>query len=184
MPVGNVSLGRGGFARLLVLVGRSLQRVRRAARDHEHEGAKDEHDAHEGGQLAGPREDQAEHGQDPAQRIDDEHGVAMAEAQVEQPMVEVASVGREGRLSRGEAADDDPEGVDDGHAEDEQRDGHLGGAQDGQHGQGEADQVDAGRADEDARRMEVAGQEAEQRAGQDGAQQRDLGLVEADRSPR
>ena len=84
----------------------------------------------------------------------------MGEAQVEQPVVEVAAIGAERRSAGRDAADDDPERVDDRHAEHEQCQRDLGRAQDRQHGQRIAHGEDPGRADEDACRMEVVRQEA------------------------
>ena len=47
--------------------------------------------------LAAAGQQQAGDGQHHAHRVDDEHGLAVAEAKIEQPVVEVAAVGAEWR---------------------------------------------------------------------------------------
>ena len=73
----------------------------------------------------------------------------MGQAQVEQPVVDVAAIRRERRPAVGQPPDDDPERVDDRDAQDEQRDGDLRGAEDREHRERVADEHDAARADED-----------------------------------
>ena len=85
--------------------------------------------------------------------------------------------GVNGRVPAEQAAGDDPEGVDDGHAQDEQGHGHLGRTEDGQHGQQVAHDHHAGGADEDLGRVEVPGQVAQQGTGKDGAEQGHDGLI-------
>ena len=86
--------------------------------------------------------------------------------------------GLNGERALGHASDDDPEGVDDRHAEHEQRDRDLGRPEDGEHGEREADELDAARPREDRGRVEVPAQEPEQRAGEGEAQDRDQRLAD------
>ena len=93
-------------------------------------------------------------------------------------MVDVRSVWRERRAAPADPADDDPERVDDRHAEDEQRDRHLGRPEDREHRQRVPDELDAARPAEDLRRVEVPAQEPGQRPGQREAQDRDERLAD------
>ena len=102
----------------------------------------------------------------------------MAQAQVEQPVVDVAAIGGERRRPVGQPPDDDPERVDDRDAEHEQGDRDLGRPEDRQDRQGVADEHDPARPDEDRGRVEVPAQEPEQRPGQDEAEQGDERLAE------
>ena len=95
----------------------------------------------------------------------------MAEAQVEQAVVDVAAVRREGRPPPREPPHDDVEGVDDRHAQDEEGDRHLGAAQDREEGQGVAQEHDAARADEDRRGVEVPAEEPQEGSRQGDAEQ-------------
>ena len=76
-----------------------------------------------------------------------------------------------------DAPDDDPERVDDRDAEHEQRNGDLRRAEDGEHRQGEAHELDAAGSREDRCRVEVPAKEPEQRAGEGEAQHRDERLA-------
>ena len=82
---------------------------------------------------------------------------------------------------------DDPEGIDDRDAEDEERDGDLGGAQHGEHRQRVPDELHA-RAREDRGWVKVPAQEPEQRAGERETEDRDQRLPdlrrEADQADR
>src|SRR3989337_1261121 len=77
-------------------IGARLERhVRTGPQGHEEqEQPETDHDAHEG--IERPRtagEDDAEHAEDAADAVDEQHGAAMVEAEVEQPVVDVATVG-------------------------------------------------------------------------------------------
>src|SRR6266576_761226 len=85
----------------------------------------------------------------------------------------MAAVRREGRPALSEAADDDPERVDDRDAEDEHRDRDLGGPEDRQHGEDIAEEHHPAGPREDRRRVEVPAEEPEQRAAEDEAEDRD-----------
>ena len=65
-----------------------------------------------------------------------------------------------------------------GHAQDQQGDRHLGRPEDGQDGQGVADELDAAGPGEDRRRVEVPAQEPEQRPGEREAQDGDERLAD------
>ena len=143
------------------------------------QGQPDQHEhAEERVDLAGAGQQQRQPAQADADRVDQQHRLAMRQADVEQPVVEVAAVRRERRPALGEPPDDDPERVDDRHREDEQRDRDLGRAEDRQHGQRVAHEHHAARPDEDRRRVEVPAQEPEQRPGEGEAEHRDVRLAD------
>ena len=137
--------------------------------DHEH--------AEERVHLSGTGEEQRQRAEADADPVDQQHGLAVRQPDVEQAMVEVAPVRRERRPALGEPPDDDPERVDDRDREHEQRHGDLGRAEDRQDRQRVAHEHHAARADEHGRRVEVPAQEPEQRAGQREAEDRDVGLA-------
>ncbi len=93
-------------------------------------------------------------------------------------MVDVRTVRTERRAAFRQAADDDPERVDDRNAEHEQGDGHLRGSEDGQDRQREAHELDSAGACEDRRRVEIPAQEAKERTGEGEAEDRDEGLAD------
>src|ERR1035437_3436753 len=91
-------------------------------------------------------------------------------------MVDVAAIGGERRPASREAADDDPEGVDYRNAENKQRDGDFGGAQDRQHRQAVTHEHDPARARENRSGVEVPAQKARQRSGKDETEQGNVRL--------
>ena len=177
-PSGSRNLGRWpGFVRLgLELVG-PIEVA--AGRQEEHEPERHE-DAQEGVQLGHARQEHREDGQTEADAVDREDGLPVREPEVQQPVMDVRAVGRERRAAVRDPADDDPERVDDRDAQHEQRDRDLGRPEDGEHGQGEADELDAAGPGEDRGGVEVPAQEPEQRPGQREAEHRDQRLAAAD----
>ena len=109
--------------------------------------------------------------------VDEQDRRPMRKSQVEQPMVDVATIGAERGPPRGQATHDHPERVDDRHRQHQQRHDDLRGAEDREDGEHVAHEHHPGRALEDHRGVEVPAQEAEQPAGQDEAQDRDERLV-------
>ena len=89
--------------------------------------------------------------------------------------------GLNGERPREDAPNDDPERVDDRHAEDQEGNGDLGRPEDGEHGQREAEELDAARAGEDRGRVEVPAQEPEQGTGQRETQHGDERLADLGR---
>src|SRR6266550_2293329 len=139
----------------------------------EQEEADQDEDADECQELARPGEEQREQAEDDAHGVDEEDRLAMRQANVEQAVVQMAAIRCEGRATLDQTANDDPEGVDDRHAEDEESNGDLGRPEDRQDCKRVPHEHDPARADEDGRRLEVPPQESEQRASQGKAQDRD-----------
>ena len=91
--------------------------------------------------------------------------------------MEVPAIRRERRAPGHETPHDHVEGVDDRHAEDEQRRGHLRRAEDREHREHRADERHPGRAEEDLRRVHVEHEEPGDRAGEGEVHPRDERLV-------
>src|SRR5580765_7216134 len=92
------------------VVPRILRREAATGEDEQHKADRDEH-AHERVDLAPTGQEEREHGENDADPVDQQDGLAVRQPDVEQPVVEVAAIGRERRATLGQPPDDDPEGV-------------------------------------------------------------------------
>src|SRR3954462_8314380 len=78
--------------------------LRGALRERDDDDAEEHDGAYERDHLHAAAREQGERAEAERERVDEEHRLRVREADVEQPMVEVAAVGREGRLTRDDAA--------------------------------------------------------------------------------
>ena len=137
-------------------------------RDHQHGGEEDE--GLGSGAVGQQNRCQT---QNAGEHIHDGNALLLAQAHVDEPVVDVAPVGGHGVLALGQTADDRKAHIEEGHAQDQERDHegdhriHLEQALDRNGGQQEAQEGGAGVAHEDLGGVEIIGNEA-----QAGTQQR------------
>jgi len=133
------------------------------------------------GQMA---QKQGHQGPQEGQAVEGQHREAVAEAEIENPVMHMGAIGPEGMAALQQALAHDPQGVDDGQAEEDEGDhgldagGRLLGEEHGQEPEQEAEGQAAGIAHEDAGRIGVVAQKAEQPAHEGGAQGHDRGVAD------
>jgi hypothetical protein len=88
----------------------------RGAAQQEEPQPEDHEDAQERVHLAGSGENEGQHRERDADRVDGEDRLEVGQAEVQQAMVDVAAIGRERGAPLGQTPDDDPERVDDREA--------------------------------------------------------------------
>src|SRR6266850_2955521 len=192
MSVGSVhehvpmrSLGLEAIGFLSVESGVELLGLRASLREHHHQYPEKHGEPDEPRDLPASARHERERAEESGHQVDQEDGLLVREPDVEKPMVEVAAVRRERRLSREDPADEHVEGVDDRDAEHEERGRDLGGPEDREDREHRPEEHDAGGAKKQTRGMEVEEQETRDRAGERETHPRDerLGDLREKREP-